>query len=106
MAIRHANDSRRLPKFKSRKEEAEFWETHSPMDYPEFEEVNELTFARPLNHILPVRLDAVTSDALAARARKKGLGSSTLARMWLIERLEREEKDAAREANRKARTGA
>jgi len=30
----------RLPKFKTAKEEAEFWETHSPLDFPgEFQEV-------------------------------------------------------------------
>jgi hypothetical protein len=28
----------KLPKFKNAKEEAEFWETHSPLDFPdEFE---------------------------------------------------------------------
>jgi hypothetical protein len=32
----------KLPKFKNAKEEAEFWETHSPLDFPdEFEEVKE-----------------------------------------------------------------
>ena len=31
----------KLPKFKSEKEEADFWSTHSPLDYPnEFKEVN------------------------------------------------------------------
>ena len=32
----------KLPKFKTAKEEAEFWETHSPLEFPgEFEEVKE-----------------------------------------------------------------
>jgi len=31
-----------IPKFKSEEEEARFWDTHSPLDYPgEFDEVKE-----------------------------------------------------------------
>ena len=33
---------KRLPKFKSEEQEARFWDTHSPLDYPgEFSEVRE-----------------------------------------------------------------
>jgi len=46
--------------------------------------------ARPLIHTLAVRVDAKTIDRLAAVGRKKGMGPSTLARMWLLERLEGE----------------
>jgi len=41
-------------------------------------------------NILAVRLDAHTIDRLAEVGRAKGLGPSTLARMWLLERLEQE----------------
>ena len=80
---------KKIPRFKSREEEAEFWDTHSPLEYGEWEEV-ELKVARPLTHTLAVRLDARTIDRLASAARKKGLGPSTLARMWLLERLDQE----------------
>jgi len=80
---------KKIPRFKSREEEARFWDTHSPLDYGKWEEV-ELKVARPLGHILAVRMDAQTIDRLAAIGRKKGIGPSTLARMWLLERLERE----------------
>ena len=43
-----------------------------------------------LIHTLAVRMDAKTIDRLAATGRKKGMGPSTLARMWLLERLEDE----------------
>jgi len=77
-------------RFKSREEEAQFWETHSTTEFEdEFEEVK-LKVARPLGHILAVRLDARTIDRLAEVGRAKGLGPSTLARMWLLERLEQE----------------
>ncbi len=42
---------------------------------------------RPLGHILAVRLDSHTINKLATIGRKKGIGPSTLARMWLLERL-------------------
>jgi hypothetical protein len=81
---------KKIPRFKSRQEEAEFWDTHSPLDYGEWTEVKRFNVAKPLVHILAVRLDAKTIDRLAAVGRKKGIGPSTLARMWLLERLERE----------------
>jgi hypothetical protein len=81
----------KIPRFRSRAEEAEFWDTHDSTQFEdEFEEVK-IRVARPLGHILAVRLDATTLDKLAAVGRKKGIGPSTLARMWLLERLEREE---------------
>ncbi len=77
-------------RFKSREEEAEFWDTHDTTEFEdEFVEVK-LEVARPLDHVLAVRMDAKTIDRLAAVGRKKGLGPSTLARMWLLERLEQE----------------
>jgi hypothetical protein len=89
MAIARKTRSR-IPRFKSREEEAQFWETHSTTEFEdEFEEVK-LKVARPLGHILAVRLDARTIDRLAEVGRAKGLGPSTLARMWLLERLEQD----------------
>jgi len=81
----------KMPRFKSREEEAEFWDTHSPLDFEdEWVEVKRIKVARPLIHTLAVRMDAKTIDRLAAIGRKKGIGSSTLARMWLLERLDQE----------------
>jgi hypothetical protein len=89
MAIARKTRSR-IPRFKSLEEEAEFWATHSTTEFEdEFEEV-QVKVARPLGHILAVRLDARTIDRLAEVGRAKGLGPSTLARMWLLERLEQE----------------
>jgi len=80
----------RIPRFKSREEEATFWDTHDTTEFEdEFVEVK-LKVSRPLIHTLAVRLDARTIDRLAVVGRKKGMGPSTLARMWLLERLEGE----------------
>ncbi len=81
----------RIPRFKSYEEEAEFWDTHSTTEFEgEFVEVK-IEVARPLIHTLAVRMDAKTIDRLAAVGRKKGIGPSTLARMWLLERLDQEQ---------------
>jgi hypothetical protein len=80
----------RIPRFKTRAEEADFWDTHDSTEFEdEFKEVR-LTVSKPLIHTLAVRLDAKTIDKLGSIGRKKGLGASTLARMWLLERLEKE----------------
>jgi len=82
--------SPRIPRFKSREEEAEFWNTHDTTEFEDqFVEVK-VRVAKNLEHVLSVRLDAKTIDRMAALGRKKGVGASTLARMWLLERLERE----------------
>jgi len=82
----------RVPRFTSLEEEVEFWDTHSPLDFPDYwKDVKRKTKRhQPLGHILGVRLDARVIDQLSAVARGKRIGPSTLARMWLMERLERE----------------
>jgi len=51
------------------------------------EEVVEVEFRRPLNVVVPVRLAADTWEDLRREAKEVGVGPSTLARMWLLERL-------------------
>ena len=90
---RHAKSQ--IPRFKTIEEEAEFWDTHSTTDFEdEFEEVSDVQFvvtrAKPKKAIT-VRLDPETAAALAEQAQAKGIGPSTLARMWILERL-REQK--------------
>lgn len=78
---------RRIPHFKTREEEAEFWDTHSLADFADELRPVQLKEERPLGHILGVRLDAWTIETLAAIGREKGIGPSTLARIWIMERL-------------------
>ena len=77
----------RIPEFRTREEEAKFWDTH---DFTEFEDelqrVN-VEVARPLSHVLQVRLDDDAMHRIARSARAKGLAPSTLARMWILEHL-------------------
>jgi hypothetical protein len=78
---------KRIPRFKSHAEEANFWDTHSPLDFEdEFVEVK-LKVVQPLIHSLAINLDPKAIDALGKIGRAKGLGATTLAAEWILERL-------------------
>src|SRR5947208_1867930 len=78
----------RIPDFKSRQEMADFWDTHDFTEYwDEFKPVK-ITFAKTLSHGLHIRLDAETLTKLQEKAQEKGIGITTLARMWLREKLQ------------------
>lgn len=71
------------------KEEAEWWDTHSFADFwDELDDVD-ITFdlKKPKEETLVVRLQKDLKEKIATIARRRGLNVSTLARMWLLERL-------------------
>ena len=81
----------RIPDFASIEEEADFWDTHDLTEFEDEFEPVEFEIAKPLKvtWMLSIRLEKETFDALKAIAKPKGLGASTLARMWILEELER-----------------
>jgi len=87
--------TRAIPEFSSRQQEAEFWDTHDTTDFEAAFKPVRARFARNLSEGVTIRFDKETLDELRARARAKGIGPSTLARMWVLEKL-REEPRAAR----------
>jgi hypothetical protein len=81
----------RIPEFKSVEEEAEFWDSHDLADYwQEFKPVR-VRMAKNLSEPLTIRLDPETLAELRSRAKQKGIGPTTLARMWVLERLQGEQ---------------
>ena len=78
----------RIPRFASLEEEAAFWDTHDVTDYPDELKPVKVRFARNLSEGITIRLDAETLAALRKQARDKGIGPSTLARMWILERMQ------------------
>ena len=77
----------RIPDFKSRQEMAQWWDTHDLADYQdEFKTVG-AKFAKNLSEGITIRLDLNTLTKLRSKAHKKGLGPTTLARMWIMENL-------------------
>lgn len=77
----------RIPEFKNRQEEAEWFDTHDLADYwDEFKPVR-VRFARNLSEGITIRLDPKTLAKLRAQAQQQGIGPTTLARMWILEHL-------------------
>lgn len=81
----------KVPVFKSRKEEAKFWDTHSPLDFPDYWEDTEVGAEKPLRHemVLSVRLDEGTVRKMEDLSKERHIGKSTLARMLIIEGMEK-----------------
>ncbi|HBQ50530.1 hypothetical protein A3B42_00480 [Candidatus Daviesbacteria bacterium RIFCSPLOWO2_01_FULL_38_10] len=80
----------RLPEFKTLKEEAEFWDTHSFADFwDELEDVDIVVeLEKPRDETIVLRVQKQVKDNLDKFARSLGLNLSTLARMWLMEKLQ------------------
>ncbi|OGG24376.1 hypothetical protein A3A79_04295 [Candidatus Gottesmanbacteria bacterium RIFCSPLOWO2_01_FULL_43_11b] len=81
----------KIPKFKSIEEEAKFWDTHSVTDFEdETEDVDIIVeLAKPRDETLVLRVQKSLKKKLASIANKKGITPSTLARIWLMEKLQR-----------------
>jgi hypothetical protein len=77
----------KIPDFQSREEEAEFWDTHDFTEFLDETRPVKLRIGKQLSEGLTVRLDRHDRQELERRARKQGIGPSTLVRMWIKERL-------------------
>ncbi len=77
----------RIPVFKNREEEAEWFDTHDMADYQDEFKTVEARFANDLFEGLIIRFDKDTLDKLRAEAHRKGTDPATLARTWILERL-------------------
>ena len=87
--------SPKIPKFQSEKEEAEFWDTHSITDFEsELEDAPNVSFVKPEHQVVSMRLDKKVVNALKKLAKQKGLGYSSLLRMWILEKFQNELKTA------------
>ena len=74
----------------SYKEEANWWDTH---DWGEFwddlEDVNMVVeLDKPRDETVVLRIQKDVKDRIEKLARNRGLNLSTLARMWLMEKLQ------------------
>ncbi|NCO65117.1 MAG: hypothetical protein COW32_07160 [Candidatus Aquicultor secundus] len=92
MAIRVTD----FPHFKNEEEEREFWKTHSVTEFlDDMEDVtDEIIVTRPKKRLLSFRIDDEVIERLQKLAQRKGIGYQTLMRVWVIERLEEEERRA------------
>lgn len=87
MKIR-TNKKNKIPQFKNKEEEAKFWESHSVSDFLDEFKPMQARFAKNLSAGLHIRLNSETLSKLREKAHTKGLGPTTLVRMWILEQLE------------------
>ncbi|MCX8103298.1 MAG: BrnA antitoxin family protein [Candidatus Bipolaricaulota bacterium] len=85
----------KIPRFRSAREEAEWWDTHDVTEIEGLEVVPEEIFVKPKKQIVSVRLERQLVDLLKRIAREKGLGHTTLVRLWVIEKLREHQKTNA-----------
>jgi len=60
--------------------------------WDESDEVVKVDVKKPLDKVIPVRLSADKWEALRKEARELGIGPTTLARMWILDRLRQKSK--------------
>ena len=77
-----------IPIFKTRQEEAEFWDTHDFTEYADMTKTIKVQYPQDLKKVIAVRIDDKTFQALRMVAHRKGITATTLARMWLLEHLQ------------------
>ncbi len=77
----------RIPEFSNYEEEARWWETHNLADYQDEFKTVKVRFAKNLSEGLHIRLDPETLTKLRVQAKEKGIGPTTLVRMWVKEQL-------------------
>lgn len=81
-----------VPKFKTIEEIADFWDTHSTADYPDYwEPVTDIKFSKNLVSVYEdkeiITLDPETAKAIKKMAKKKGIKTSDAASQLIRERL-------------------
>ncbi len=89
--MKKKEDKKKLPDFNkmSYEEEANWWDSHDLGDYwGEFKDV-EIVFDlhKPKEETLVLRLQKGFKEKLEKVAREKGISVSSLARLWLMEKL-------------------
>lgn len=87
------NTAKPIKPFKSLDEEADFWDTHSLVD-----EINEGTVVgfhqANKTGTITIRFQPEHLQKLRNKAFKRGIGPTTLARMWILEQLKNSEQSA------------
>lgn len=80
----------KIPAFNSYEEEANFWDTHSVIDFEDETENVDIVFEldKPKEESLILRVQKDLKKKLIKVAKKKGVTISTLSRIWLTEKLQ------------------
>ena len=68
----------KIPKFKTDKEAARYWDTHSLTDFEKDLRPYDIVFVKPDRQVVSLRLDRKVVKSLKAYGAKKGLGCSNI----------------------------
>jgi predicted DNA binding CopG/RHH family protein len=83
----------KVPKFKSLKEEREFWDSHDSTDYhDDFKITKHVVFVRPKKEVISLRLEPKFIRRLRELADKEGLPPTTYARMLIVKSIQSQTK--------------
>ena len=88
---------KKVPKFKSEKEELEFWTTHDSADYLDYSKTKRALFPnlKPSTRTISIRLPESLIDHLKVLANKRDVPYQSLLKMFLIEKVEEEFREAS-----------
>jgi len=83
---------KRVPKFKSGKEEFEFWSTHDSTEYVDYSKAKRMLLSKlkPSTRTISVRLPESLIEHLKLLANKRDIPYQSLLKMLLIEKVEEE----------------
>jgi len=87
---------KKVPKFKSEKEELEFWSTHDSADYLDFSKTKRALFPnlKPSTRTISIRLPESLIEHLKVLANKRDIPYQSLLKMLLVEKVEEEFREA------------
>ncbi len=85
-----------LPKFKNEKEEFKFWATHDSADYVDYSKAKKVLFPslKPSTRTISIRLPESLLKHLKVLANKRDIPYQSLLKMYLIEKVEEEFREA------------
>lgn len=83
---------KKIPKFKSEAEEAEFWATHDSTEYIDYSAAKKVLFPKlkPSTKTISIRLPESLIEHLKALANKRDVPYQSLLKMFLSEKVEEE----------------
>ena len=87
---------KKVPKFRTEKEELEFWSTHDSADYIDYSKSKRALFPnlKPSTRTISIRLPESLIEHLKVLANKRDIPYQSLLKMFLIEKVEEEFREA------------
>lgn len=83
---------KKIPKFKSEAEEAEFWATHDSTEYIDYSKAKRVVFPnlKPSTKTISIRLPESLIEHLKLLANKRDIPYQSLLKIFLAEKVEEE----------------